>query len=281
MSASRPWTAILAAAAVFAAGACQPSPEDELDEAAFEAMALATEDELNAAASQIYAVLQSAASRPQVGWDELYVNLDGTPEPVNWWFYRRGWLELSGAQFVSRPVFTVSQSGRQVIETAGDYWFIVQRGEEAPEVTCESMAAISAGGCEVTMVLYPQITDQGLAALGSRTLEPVTVSGTVRLGAQDWEVPDLALRGSVDAWELGLNEILGEPDVRQAAHAAASDEVMNRIARLSGEREPERGERIFEPPPYVEPPAPVAPIGAEAPQNGALGLGLPDAVTGR
>jgi len=65
MRPARHWFAGVAIAA--ALSACQREEEPELDEAAFEAMAHAVDDELNAAAAQIYTLLQSAAAQPQRG----------------------------------------------------------------------------------------------------------------------------------------------------------------------------------------------------------------------
>lgn len=240
-------------------GACQRAQPAEVDEEALQAVEMAIEEELNAPGYAILALLRGAAQEAQVGWDALVISPYGEPEPVNWWLQRRGYLELSGAQFATRAAFTLTKPAQDMIAAPDQPWFEVAASGD-PAIDCETAAAMAAGGCEVEFEVTPELSAAGRAAIGSpvNPLQPMTVSAVVSLGPEDWEVSNLAVEGAT-LTDVALSAILGTPDQRQAAARAANDAMNGRLAQLAGETEPVINLEAYAPPNYVDAPPPVAP----------------------
>lgn len=257
--------------------ACNRGGEAELDPAAIDAVALEAEYEMNEAPYAIYQALSIANEQPQVGWETLTINLDTAPEPVNWWFQDKRWIELAGAQFAGRPVVVVSPAGEQALQNAEESWFVVGIAEGAePEVNCESAAALTALGCEVLITLQPALTDLGRSILGPREFPPVQTLAMVSPGFDtEFQVSSLAPEGQ-PFWQRGLEAALGPQEVRAAAARAATEAMAGRVQALTGQAEPEIYQPAYQPPNYIDAPPPVPAQGLDG-QPGVLGLGLPDA----
>lgn len=247
------------------AAACSKAGPDKLDPEGLDAVGLAVEDQLNEPASAILDLIRASAQQAQVGWDTLFINLDGTPEPVNWWLMKRGFLELSGAQFIARAAFTMTKPAQDLIATPDQPWFAVEVTGE-PEVDCKTPAALAATGCEVAVEVTPSLTDAGRAAVGTAILAPFKVSAVVALGPEDWEVTNLTTEGPPPA-DVALNAILGPEEARQTQQTASNESLKGRLRALAGETDAPINLEAWTPPNYVEPPAPVAPAATPSPSS--------------
>jgi hypothetical protein len=246
--------------------ACDRGQPEDIDAEALTTVEEAVEEELNAPAYAILAVLRGAAQEAQVGWDALFITPADEAEPINWWLQRRGYIELSGAQFATRAAFTLSQAANDLVAQPDQPWFEVAASGE-PKIDCETPAAVAAGGCEVELEVTPVLSPAGRAAIGQAAvpLEPLTVSAVLALGAEgEWEVAGLLAQGG-SIPDLGLAAILGNAEQRQAAARAANGAMNDRLAQLAGETEPVINMEAYTPPNYIEPDAPVPPL--EAPNG--------------
>lgn len=234
---------------------CAPKGPDKVDEEALDAIVAAVQDQLNEPPASIYAVLREAAQAPQVGWDRLVIDAEGRPEPINWWLLNRGYLDLSGAQFAARPVFTLTKSARDLLAEPDQPWFeAVASGE--PVVDCATAAAVAVNGCEVSVEVTPTLTPVGKSVIGDAKLLPLSVTAAVALGLEDWEVFDLTAAGSSPR-QIALVAILGPEQTRDAQAAVAAKQLIGTMRSLAGESDPIVSHDAWTPPNYVEPPAPV------------------------
>ncbi len=250
---------LLATGLVTGLGACQPGGPDQIDEEALDAVALAIEDQMNEPAAAIMGLLRAASGEAQVGWDTLIINLDGTPEPVNWWLQQRGLLEMSGAQFATRAAFTLSKSANDILANPDEPWFEAKVTGE-PLVDCKTPAALAANGCEVEIEVTPALTPAGRAMAGALPpMQPFAATAVVTLGPEDWIVGGLTTEGSAPR-EIAMTTILGAPARREEAARAADGRMKGQLSMLAGEREPEINLEAYTPPNYIEPPPPVRAI---------------------
>ena len=253
--------ALLICAALTLAACNQAAGPDDVDAEALNVLALAVEEQMNEPAYAIQSLLRQASAQAQVGWDTLFINLGGEPEPVNWWLQRRGFLELSGAQFATRAAFTLTKTAQEMVAQPDQAWIeAVATGE--PLIDCKTAAAMAGAGCEVEVEVTPSLTPAGRAAVGTpvQPLRPITVSGVLTLDANgEWTVLGLASGGG-EPRDIALNAILGDPGQRQAAARAADDAMKGRLSQLAGETEAPVNLEAWTPPNYIDPDPPVAPI---------------------
>lgn len=253
--------ALAICAALMLAACNQAAGPDDVDAEALDAMALAVEDQMNEPAFAIQALLRQASGEAQVGWDTLFINLGGEPEPVNWWLQRRGFLELSGAQFATRAAFTFTKPVQEMLAAPDQPWMEVTATGE-PLIDCKTAAAVTGNGCEVEIEMTPALTPAGRAAVGTpiQPLRPITVSGVLTLDNNgEWMVLGLASETGTPG-DIALNAILGDPMQRQAASRAADDAMKGRLSQLAGETEAPVNLEAWTPPNYIDPDPPVRPI---------------------
>ncbi len=203
----------LAFCALLMLAACnEAAAPDDVDAEALDAIALAVEEQMNEPAFAIQDVLRDASAQAQVGWDTLFINLDGEPEPVNWWLQRRGFLELSGAQFATRAAFTLTKPVNDMLAGPDQPCFEATATGE-PLNDCKTAAAVAGNGCEVEIEITPALTAAGRTAVGAPTqpLRPVAISGVVTLDANgEWTVLGLTSENQSPR-ELAMAAILGDP----------------------------------------------------------------------
>lgn len=250
---------LLLIAAVLALGACgkKEAPET-VDAEALDMVAQAVADELNEPPAAIQLLLRQSAEKPQVGWDTLNIGVGGQAHPVGAWLYRHGYLSLAGTQYVTRPVFALTEKTRTLLQSPDQPWFDAAAGE-ATSVNCGTEAALNAGGCEVEVVVTPSLTPAGRAAIGSPKLEPITVRAVVAVAEEGWDVPTWGAVGTPPL-DMALTLILGPENGREAADKAVLKELGTSLG--FGEETPEAAaaSQPYQPPNYVEDPPPVAPI---------------------
>lgn len=273
--------AVWVVAAVLTGLAACSKDTDTLDASAYDAVAAEAEARLNEPAAEILGLMRNAAGAPQVGWDALVITGEDGPAPVNWWLWNKGWIQLAGTQFAGRPVFALTEAGQAAAAADPDTpWFTATAGTDTPSVDCKSDAAITSGGCEVTMSVVPALTEAGRQVAGAHDFSPITVHALVAVGVEDWEIVSLSTEGPPLA-DQALEVILGPKSARAAALAAANDRLATAImVQRAGPGGPEDGS-AYRPPNYIETPPPVAAVGTESDPKQALGVGLPSAVTGR
>jgi hypothetical protein len=244
---------------MLALGACgQKEAAETVDAEGLDMVAQAVADEMNEAPAAIQLLLRQSAERPQVGWDTLNIGVGGQAYPVGAWLYRHGYLSLAGTQYVTRPVFALTEKSRTLLQSPDQPWFEAQAGE-ATDVNCGTEAALNAGGCEVEVVVTPSLTPAGRAALGSPKMEPMTVRAVVAVAEDGWAVPTWGAVGATPL-DIALTLILGPENGREAAGKAVLKEVGASLG-LDGETpEAAAASQPYQPPNYVEPPPPVAPI---------------------
>lgn len=250
---------LLVLAAVLALAACgkKEAPET-VDAEALDMVAQAVADEMNEPSAAIQALLRQSAERPQVGWDNLSVGVGGQAYPVGAWLYRHGYLELAGTQYVTRPVFALTQKARTELQSPDQPWFDAEAGE-ATSVNCGTEAALNAGGCEVEVVITPALTPAGRTSLGSPKLEPITIRAVVAVAENGWDVPMFGAVGAPPL-DVALTLILGPENGREAADKAVLKELAGRLG-LDGETpEAAAASQPYQPPNYVVPDPPVPPI---------------------
>jgi hypothetical protein len=254
-------TALVLCAAVSLAACNKGAAPDDVDAEALDAISLAVEEQMNEPAFAIQGLLRAASQQAQVGWDTLVINLGEEPEPVNWWLQRRGFLELSGAQFATRAAFTLTKPAQDMLASPDQAWFEAATTGE-PVIDCKTAAAVAGNGCEVQIEITPALTPAGRAAVGTpiQPLRPMAVTGVVTLDDNgEWTV--LGLSGETQSpAEIALAAILGDPGQRQAAARAADDAMRGRLSQLAGETEAPINLEAFTPPNYITPEPPVAPI---------------------
>jgi hypothetical protein len=250
---------LLLLAAILALCACgkKEAPET-VDAEGLDMVAQAVADEMNEPPAAIQALLRQAAEQPQVGWDTLNIGVGGQAYPVAAWLYRHGYLQLAGTQYVTRPVFALTEKTRTLLQSPDQPWFDAAAGE-ATSVNCGTETALSAGGCEVEVVVTPSLTPAGRAALGSPKLEPVTVRAVVAVAEEGWDVPTWGAVGAAPL-DIVLNLLLGPEKDREAANRAVLKEVGANLG-LEGETpEAAAASQPYQPPAYIEPEPIVPPI---------------------
>ena len=254
----RAWISLAVMAAIAVSlPACKKKDTNTVDDSAYDAIVTAAGDQLNAPGVAIYQTLFDANAKPQVGWDTLTIPVANqtAPEPVNWWLMQKGMISLEGAQFASRPVFSLTDAGRALVGQPAQDWFGVKLGADKPKVDCTTAEAMAVKGCAVVLTITPSLTDPGTAALGAKTLAPITLHAIVFRGADDWQVPTLLTDGD-SLEDVALTTILGSKDARAAARAAAEADLTVRMRSLAA------SQIIVGPPPpppaIDEIPAPVA-----------------------
>jgi hypothetical protein len=250
---------LLLIAALLALGACgkKEAPET-VDAEGLDMVAQAVADELNEPPAAIQLLLRQSAERPQVGWDNLSIGVGGEAYPVGAWLYRHGYLELAGTQYVTRPVFALTEKTRTLLQSPDQPWFEAAAGE-ATSVNCGTEAALNAGGCEVEVTVTPTLTPAGRAALGSPKLEPMTVRAVVAVAEDGWDVPMYSAAGLAPL-DVALTAILGPEDGREAADKVVLKELGGRLGRAGETPEAAAASQPYQPPNYVEDPPPVPPV---------------------
>ena len=137
---------LLLIAAVLALCACgKKEALETVDAEGLDAVAQAVADELNEPPAAIQLLLRQSAEKPQVGWDTLSIGVGGQAHPVGAWLYRHGYLSLAGTQYVTRPVFALTEKSRTLLQSPDQPWFDAAAGQ-ATSVNCGTEAALNAGG---------------------------------------------------------------------------------------------------------------------------------------
>lgn len=247
-------------AAILALGACNKAatPDETIDAEALDMVAIAIADQLNEPPAAITTLLRQSAERPQVAWDNMVIGINQQAHPVGGWLYRQGYIQLAGTQYVTRPVFALSEKTRTLLATPDAAWFEAEAGE-ATSVNCGTEAALNAGGCEVEVVVTPTLTPAGKAALGSPKLEPMRVRAVVAVAEEGWDVPMFNAVGATPQ-DVALTLILGPENTREAAAKAVLKELGANLG-LSGETpEAAAASQPYQPPNYVVPDPPVPPV---------------------
>lgn len=250
---------LLVIAAVLILGACgQKEAPETVDAEALDMVAQAVADEMNEAPAAVQLLLREAAQKPQVGWDALNIGVGGQAYPVGAWLYRHGYLSLAGTQYLTRPVFALTEKTRTLLQSPDQPWFEATAGE-ATSVNCGTEAALSAGGCEVEVTVNPVLTPAGRAALGSPKIEPMTVRAVVAVAEEGWEVPTYGAIGATPL-DLALTLILGPENNREAADKAVLKDLAGQLG-LDGETpEAAAASAPYRPPNYIEPEPVVPPV---------------------
>lgn len=250
---------LLLLAALLTLGACgQKEAPETVDAEGLDMVAQVVADEMNEAPAALQILLRQSAERAQVGWDNLSIGVGGQAYPVGTWLYRHGYLQLAGTQYVTRPVFALTEKARTLLQSPDQPWFEAEAGE-ATNVNCGTEAALAANGCEVEVVVTPALTPAGRAALGSPKLEPMTVRAVVAVAEDGWEVPTYGAMGATPL-DAALTLILGPENSREAADKAVLKELAGQLG-LDGETpEAAAASQPYRPPTYVEPEPVVPPL---------------------
>lgn len=251
---------LLLIAALFALGACAKKDAPQtVDAEGLDKVAAAVADELNEPSAAIQTLLRQSAEKPQVGLDTLTIGVGNQAYPVGAWLYRHGYLQLAGTQYVTRPVFALTEKARALTRSADEPWFDAAAAEQATSVNCGTPAALEAGGCEVEVLVTPSLTAAGRAALGSPKLDPITVRAVVAVAEDGWSVPTYNTVGPAPL-DVALTAILGPEKGREDANKAVLKEVGGQLG-LDGETpEAAAASQPYQPPNYVVPDPPVPPV---------------------
>lgn len=247
-------------ALILALGACNRTAvsDDMVDAEALDMVAAAVAEQMNEPPAAINALLRQSAEKPQVAWDNLVIGINQQAHAVGGWLYRHGYIQLAGTQYVTRPVFALTEKTRTLLASPDTPWFDATAGE-ATSVNCGTEVALDAGGCEVEVVVTPTLTEAGKAALDAPKLEPITVRAVVAVADEGWDVPMFNTVGATPQ-DIVLTLILGPENLRDAAAKTALKELGASLG-LSGETpEAAAASQPYQPPNYVVPDAPLAPV---------------------
>jgi len=248
---------------------CQKAAEDEIDQEALDQIALTVEGELNAPPIAIVALLRTAGEQSQVGSDALSIGFDGQNQLIDWWLYRRGYVQMDGQLSVGRPAMGLTAKARAEVAAGEPAWFQAEVGD--PErVDCSTPDAVSIAGCEVELPVTPTLTDAGKSAMGDITLPPFKLLALVAPSDEGgWTVTDYRTDG-LSIVDIALTAILGPEDGRIAARQAAMEEINGRLAMTGeGQQAPTSPSDVVLPP--IQDHAPVEAITGGRP----LGLDVP------
>jgi hypothetical protein len=262
--------ALALAAAAILLGACNKKASDTVDEAALEAISEAVATELNEPGQAIFALLKTLDRPSPVGFDAMALSLDQRLIPVDWWLWRRGYVQtIEPPPAPGRPTFLVTPLARDQYAAAPD-WFEAEAGEPT-SVDCGSPAALEALGCEVDLTVTPTFTATGRTAAGVSVLAPIKVHALVAPAAEGWEVRELRADGPA-LHDVALNAILGTEPARQSARQGAMSELDIRQSAAGFSAAAAAGETASQDlsPAQVDP---VAPVLGEAPYAPRPGLG--------
>lgn len=244
---------------------CLKKAEDQVPDEAIDAIANTVEDELNGPVTSVMALLRNASDSHRVNWSELNVGFDGRQIPVNWWLYRKGYVELSGSNQVGGGAYVLSRKTTELLTQPDADWFEVEPGEPT-RVDCTGPTARAAGGCEVDMPFVAKLTPAGQAS-GAAKPAGFAVQAVVVLNENsEWQVASMTLTGTQSVHNIALDAILGPEDSRPAALDAANKELLNQ-------------NQPMEPAPLSDGQVPLAP--AEEPAVIPAAPPVPDYAAGR
>ena len=244
--------------AALALTACQPRAADSVEPEALDLVADAVAEELNGPPTAIQTLVRQSGEKAQVGWDVLSIGFDGKSYSAGGWLYSHGYLDLAGAQYVTRPVFALSKKALALLDAPDAPWFEAEAGETT-RVDCKSEAALNAQGCEIELPVTPVLTPAGRDALGSPKLGPMTVRAVVAFTADGWQVVSFNTVGQTPQ-DVSLDLILGPLDGRDARALASLRQLQGQLG-LGGENpEAAAAREPYQPPNYVVPDPPEMPV---------------------